>query len=200
MFLALPEEKQQTVLDAAFRSFAKMGYKKASAADIAAAAGISKGMIFHYFGNKKAMYLYLLNFSYRHMILSFQNLAHKPVSDFFDRILLGVEIKLQLLEQYPAMLQFITSAYFETDPQVANEVRAILNDSGKFRNTFALSDLDLTKFKDDVNPALVLNILLKFSQGYVSESGPGFDLDKVIREFTACLELMRNHFYKEEYL
>ena len=41
-FLNLPEEKQNTILDAAFAAFGANGYKKASIADIAAAAGISK--------------------------------------------------------------------------------------------------------------------------------------------------------------
>ena len=47
-FFALPEEKRQRILNAALEAFAKHEYKKASTDDIAAKAGISKGLLFYY--------------------------------------------------------------------------------------------------------------------------------------------------------
>ena len=72
-FFALPEEKRQRILNAALEAFAKHEYKKASTDDIAAKAGISKGLLFYYFHNKKELYLYLLEYaneavSYTHLI------------------------------------------------------------------------------------------------------------------------------------
>ena len=61
-FLALSEEKQTVVRNAALSCFAKYGYEKASIHDIATAAGISKASIFQYFGNKQALYKYLLQY------------------------------------------------------------------------------------------------------------------------------------------
>ena len=58
-FLALTEEKQTTIRNAALACFAKHGYEKASINDIAVAAGISKASIFQYFGTKQALYEYL---------------------------------------------------------------------------------------------------------------------------------------------
>jgi len=49
------------ITDAALKSFGTNGYKKSSISDIATGAGISKAMIFHYFGTKKALYLYLMD-------------------------------------------------------------------------------------------------------------------------------------------
>ena len=48
-FLALSNEKQDTIRNAALACFAKHGYEKASINDIAVAAGISKASIFQYF-------------------------------------------------------------------------------------------------------------------------------------------------------
>lgn len=58
-FLALPKEKQKAILDGAMQVFGSAPYKKASVGDIAKAAGISKGMVFYYFGSKKELYLFL---------------------------------------------------------------------------------------------------------------------------------------------
>lgn len=48
-FYALPEEKQSQILNAAYKIFATNQYKKAPTSEIAAEAGISKSLLFHYF-------------------------------------------------------------------------------------------------------------------------------------------------------
>ena len=58
-FYALPEEKQSQILNAAYKVFATSQYKKAPTSEIAAEAGISKSLLFHYFHNKLELYLFL---------------------------------------------------------------------------------------------------------------------------------------------
>ena len=62
-FFALPEEKQHTIINAGFRVFAQNSYKKSPVREIAEAAGISKSLLFHYFHNKKELYLFLWDYS-----------------------------------------------------------------------------------------------------------------------------------------
>lgn len=201
-FLALPEEKQNAVVDAAMLHFGKMGYKKASARDIATAAGISKGMIFHYFGSKKNMYFYLIDLAFQELIQAFAQIQFDQVTDFFDRIESGTKIKLDLIRKRPAMLNFLTSIYFETDPEVAEELGARMESGTDFQNNFVFTEIDRKKFKETVDPELVLTILVKYAEGYVS--GASFqnagDLDAMEQEFLACLKMMKANFYKEEYL
>ena len=52
-FKELPEEKQLSIMRAATEVFAKYEYKKASTDLIASKAGVSKGLLFYYFHNKK---------------------------------------------------------------------------------------------------------------------------------------------------
>jgi AcrR family transcriptional regulator len=49
--------KRTHILDAAARLFATKGFEKTTTADICAAAGISSGSLFHYFPNKRAIFL-----------------------------------------------------------------------------------------------------------------------------------------------
>ncbi|MGN1083070.1 MAG: TetR/AcrR family transcriptional regulator, partial [Candidatus Avispirillum sp.] len=58
-FFSLPEEKQQAILNAAYRVFSQNTYKNSPMSEIADAAGISKSLLFHYFRNKKELYLFL---------------------------------------------------------------------------------------------------------------------------------------------
>lgn len=46
------EQTRQKIMESAFELFASQGYHQASMAGIAAAAGISKGLIYHYFESK----------------------------------------------------------------------------------------------------------------------------------------------------
>lgn len=48
-FFALPIEKRQRILDAAYQVFSQSSYKGASMSEIASNAGISKALLFHYF-------------------------------------------------------------------------------------------------------------------------------------------------------
>lgn len=201
-FLALPEEKRKSIIDAGLQIFGKMSYKKASVSDIATAAGISKAMIFHYFGSKKNMYLYLIQYTFDLIIGANQSGMDPTVTDFFDRIIQGTNVKLSVIRRHPALISFATSYYYETDPQVAAELSGIRTRGDSWRGGFVLTDVDRSKFKASVQPELVLNILVKYAEGYVGSmplSEPG-DVDALLNEFTEALTMMRNNFYKEEYL
>ncbi len=54
-------EKRQQIMDAAAKVFAADGYSKAGMAAIAAAAGISKGNIYHYYKNKEDLLYAILD-------------------------------------------------------------------------------------------------------------------------------------------
>lgn len=58
-FFSLPAEKQQAILNAGYRVFSQNSYKKSPMSEIAGEAGISKALLFHYFRNKKELYLFL---------------------------------------------------------------------------------------------------------------------------------------------
>ena len=54
-FFSLPEERQRAMLNAGYRVFAHNSYKQSPMSEIADAAGISKALLFHYFGHKKGL-------------------------------------------------------------------------------------------------------------------------------------------------
>ena len=58
-FFSLPLDKQEKIINAGFRVFSQNSYKKSPMSEIASEAGISKSLLFHYFRNKKELYLFL---------------------------------------------------------------------------------------------------------------------------------------------
>ncbi len=200
-FLSLPPEKQNVIIDAAMSLFGAVGYKKASVADIAEASGISKAMIFYYFGSKKALYLYLIGFAGNTLKDEINRRFDKSITDFFDKIRLTSEIKMSVLGRFPGILSFLTGMYYETDEEVVDDIKRIVSEGEAFGTAFVFENMDAKKFKDDVDPELVMKILTCYSEGYMSGSAMRqvTDLDKMTTDFNRCLDLMKRHFYKEEY-
>lgn len=199
-FLSLPLEKQNTIVDGALTAFGTNGYKKASVSDIAAAAGISKAMVFHYFGTKKALYLYLIKLCGTTMMDEINEKFDRAVTDFFDRIRLAGDIKLAVIQKHPAILLFLSSVLHENDDEVKQDIRMILADQNvtSFREKIAFEGMDTSKFKDGVDPKLIVKMLTWMSEGYFNDiTGYGdTDLEVFYKEFLDCLVLLKKVCYK----
>ncbi|QWF78048.1 TetR/AcrR family transcriptional regulator [Amycolatopsis sp. CA-230715] len=52
-----PDERREQIFTCAVRLFAERPYTEVSTSDIAAAAGVARGLINHYFGTKRSLYL-----------------------------------------------------------------------------------------------------------------------------------------------
>ena len=201
-FLSLPIKKQNRIIDAALISFGANGYKKTSISDIASAAGISKPMIFHYFGTKKALYLYLVKLCSDIFIDEMSHKFDENIVDFFERIHLAANIEISAMKKHPFILSFFNSVYFETDDEVFDDIRGFLATGEDFRTKVLFSGMDVSKFKNGIDPKLVMKMLTWFIEGYLSElpRKSSIDIEILCEEFDECLNLFKSNFYKEEEL
>jgi TetR/AcrR family transcriptional regulator len=201
-FLSLPAEKQNKIIDAALNAFSTNGYKKTSVSDVAAAAGISKAMVFHYFGTKKDLYLYLVNLCGETIVKAITEGFDYSVTDFFDRIKLTTRIEISVMKKHHSIPSFLASMYFENDGEVREDIQAILAKGEGDRNRIAFEGVDFSKFKDEKNIELLMKMLTWIGDGYANQmkNKPKIDYDEMYKEFEECLELLRKCLYKEEYL
>ncbi len=201
-FHSLSLEKQSTIINAALETFGTNGYKKTSVSDIANAAGISKAMIFHYFGTKKELYFYLFNFCVNLIMEEIYVKFDICITDFFERIKMATTLKVAVLKKHPATMQYLNSVFFETNEEVKEDIAAMMSQSEAFRNKYVFEGLDYSKFKDGVDVTLVLKMLTWISEGFAnpSKSLQAEDLDTVCNDFYESMNLLKNNLYKEEYL
>ena len=202
----LAPQKKQRIINAALRCFAKNGYKKTSTSDVATAAEISKAMVFHYFGTKKQLYLYLANYCGALIYNTFEQnkplLVNKDVTDFFERVKLSSSMKVKLMTANAEVATFVTSMYFEQHPDVRSEIEAFLKQGEAIRQEIGLTQIDTSKFKPGVDPQYVMKMLTWMAEGMITEIPKGTDIiaDNSLKEFDVVMEILRNNFYKEEYL
>ena len=105
-FSQLPKEKKKRILQAAIEVFAQNDYKHASTDEIASRAGISKGLLFYYFHDKKTLYFYLGEYLKRIIENHLKKEVLMGIDDFFDLLDYGIEGKLKLFEKMPWVLEF----------------------------------------------------------------------------------------------
>ena len=202
-FSKLPKEKQLKIINAGMEYFGKYGYKKAVTDDIAARAGISKGLLFHYFDNKKNFYLFLYDFSEKLMMKYINMDDIKNIDDFFELINYGAEKKLLLISHYPYILNFILKAYYLHKEDVSSELNQRIKKT--IDNVFDIyfRYFDFNKFKDDIDPRQVYHMLLWMGDGYLMDKqrmGKDFDVDEMLKEFKEWERMFKMMCYKEEYL
>jgi len=94
-------------MDACIEEFSQNSYDNASTNSIVKKAGISKGILFHYFGSKRDLYLYVfdyvLDYANKYIMEKFNKEAANSQADIFERIMKSGLIKIQLAYEYPAM-------------------------------------------------------------------------------------------------
>ncbi len=203
-FLNLDMEKQDRILNAAMKEFAQKGFEKASTNEIVKEADISKGLLFHYFKDKKNLFLFL----YDHCIDVSTNEFYKKINldekDFFIRLNQMCIIKFDLLNKYPEMFRFIETAYMETSKNVKKELDERKEKLIKINSIKVFEGFDLSKFKEDIDVKKAINVMIWTFQGLGDEAlkkAKLLSLDKpdyseVFAEADIYIDMFKNCFYK----
>ena len=195
-FFDLKKEKQDRMINAALKIFAKNGYRHASTDDMVAEAGISKGLLFHYFENKLGLYTFLYNYSVRFMVLDLSGCGAGE-NDFFELIKRREAAKMQALKKYPYMQLFIDSVRYE-------EVAEALCATEEKKNVLpeALESLmkgaDTSRFKPEVK-LQKLNRLIEYTLRGMMEDcflENSFQPDMMYEEINSYLLMLKKLTYQ----
>ena len=200
-FYSLPEEKQQRIINAALRIFAQNPYKKANTADIAAAAGISKGLLFHYFGNKQTLYEYLFRYGNDVMRGHISELLPPDESDFFEIWLRSQRAKSEIIMCNPYLMDFFIRVYYDKAPENVGNM-SFYGDLETASTAVILDRIDRSKFREETPPEKVIRWLIWAAEGFMKrQSDLGrVDIEQLDTEFTELVLFIRQHCYKEEAL
>lgn len=102
--------RRTTLITAAISEFAASGYLAASTNHIVEAAGVSKGLLFHYFGDKKGLYLEAVQTCITEVMRRFDERLGPTSPDLFERLRQYTLTKWALVEEEPATFAFLQEA------------------------------------------------------------------------------------------
>lgn len=199
-FYRLSAEKQQKIINAGFQVFSENAYKKSPMSEIAAAAGISKSLLFFYFRNKKELYLFLWEKAAEITMEYLTAYKCYEPGGLFEMMERGMAAKLRLMERYPYMSQFAVKAFYEKDENICGEIQKSYRRWFEFKAAQALSVQD----PDDFVPGLDLSMMYRemywASEGYLWEmlQRGKLDVPQMERDFERLLAFWKSIYLRKE--
>ena len=122
-FKELPEEKQISILKAATEVFAKYEYKKASTDLIASKAGVSKGLLFYYFHNKKDLYLTVYEYVKQTITEGVADSRLLEITDFFELMTYATMKKMKILAENPYIVEFSIRSFYSEKEEISEDLK-----------------------------------------------------------------------------
>lgn len=203
-FKNLDESKQYRILNAALQEFAENGYAQASTNKIIKSAGIGKGMLFHYFNNKKDLYEYLIDYAINVMQYEYFILIDINESDFIERMKQIARIKADYLAKHPYVGYFIGTVLVNNKESMPAELEIRLEHLRKTGNEILYKNIDKTLFRDDVDVEKAFRLIRWAIEGYQNELIQQFkgkklshvDLQPYWDEFYEYMDVLKTSFYR----
>jgi AcrR family transcriptional regulator len=214
-FFALDGEKRERIVNAAMGEFLH-GFAQAKTDNIVKAAGISKGLLFHYFGTKENLYDFLIDYAIDTIKAEFIDLINRVVQeDILESVWQMSLLKQDISKRFPAMFDFMTSTYLDTRHSMNPVQAAHLARFTELRDKVledSFKRCDMTLFREGIDPRKAIDIIVWALAGYaeattakaaeadlstVGESART-NYDRYLNEFRDYLEVFRKCFYKEE--
>jgi AcrR family transcriptional regulator len=193
-------EKRDRIINAALEEFADSGFKKASTNSIVKKAGISKGLLFHYFDTKESLYNYLEKYVIYTVIETLQAEIDWNEPDFFNRLMQVAIIKGRLTLRFPKVFEFFTTIL--TNKSI-DEIYAYREDfaPGLLEKVY-IHNIDYSKFKPDLDMEKTMKIINWVIEKYSMEllgdlfEKKDYDYDKITADFEEYMKILKKAFYK----
>ncbi len=152
------DERRAQLLELGGELFNSRPYDEVSVDDLAAAAGISKGLLYHYFPSKRDLYVATLRSSADELLRATEP---DPALQPLERLAVGVDAYLRHVEENTVGYASLLRGGIGTDSEVA----AVVDDTRGIMIDRILRDIPLER------PAPALRLALRGWIGFVESAG-----------------------------
>lgn len=198
-FFSLPQEKQTAIINAGYRVFSQNTYKNSPTSEIAREAGISKSLLFHYFINKKDLYMYLWEYAAAFTKKRLQEYGcYEPIG-LFPAMERGMKAKLDIMRQYPDMANFTIKAFYEKDPEIYPLVQESYKRLYDRKSAAEQIHLDPDQFIPGLDISMMYRDMYWATEGYCWEmlQSGNMDFEKIEDDFTKLMEFWKMIYLKK---
>ncbi len=206
VFENLPEEKKQNIIKCALKEFADKGYEQASTNAIVKEAGISKGILFHYFKTKRDLYRYVIFYCIDLMYTQMLDYLEFSSDDYFERMLEVSAAKMKVQMKYPEIYTIVVNIFKSSQQDIIKEIYEkyaplITQYYAKVNTGIAMS-----KFKEGVDIGRVNEIVTWIAEGMGNKiikevSNKAEDIEETRKiledEFRIYADMLKKGVYRE---
>ena len=199
-FFSLPDEKRQAIVNAGYRVFSQNAYKNSPMSEIAAAAGISKSLLFHYFRNKKELYLFLWDTCAQTTIEVLTQCGCYEQEDLFESMHRSMRAKMELMRLYPDMCSFAIKAFYEKDPEISAAIQESYRRYFDQKAVMTFLKTDPDQFIPGLDLGMMYREMYWASEGYLWEMAQRgeIDTDRMEKDFTRLLAFWKSIYLRKE--
>ena len=200
-FFSLPEARQQAIINAGYRVFSQNSYKNSPMSEIAEAAGISKALLFHYFHNKKELYLFLWDKCAETTIETMSRYDCYGQTLLFEAMERGMRAKMEIIRRYPDMGVFTIRAFYEKDEEICAAIQESYHRYFNLKADQTRLNLDPAQFVPGVDVAMMYREMYWASEGYLWEKvqqGRAMDIDQMEKDFMELLKFWKSVYLRKE--
>lgn len=194
----MDEEKRQRIIKASIEEFGK-GYALASTNEIVRKAGVSKGLLFHYFGSKKNLFFVAFREAtaklQEKLLACYEADKENTPGDIFHRLTRLALIKLKLFQDDPTLYQFLAVAIQDSPSDVKQELQTLIDTAAEEGMGKILDGITFSDLRPDVDPVKAIKLIQLamdgFQQDYLRRKDlASLDWDEEVAEFTEYMDIL----------
>lgn len=199
-FFNLPIEKQERIINAAYKVFSQNSYKKAPMSEIADEGGVSKALLFHYFVNKKELYLYLWNNAMEMTRKAITEYKTLETNDFFEMLKRSLLAKCSLMKKYPHIYAFSLRAYYENAPEIKEAIEESYGNACKSSEQMVFDNIDISSLRKDIDLQMMYSEIYYAVDGYMLSKYRSENIipDEIEKEIMRLIDFWRIIYTKGE--
>ena len=199
-FFSLPAEKQQAIINAGYRVFSQNSYKNSPMSEIADAAGISKSLLFHYFHNKKELYMFLWDKCAEITIEFLTKYNCYGQKNLFESMERGMRAKMEIIRLYPDMANFTIRAFYEKDTEISAAVQESYHKYFHLKADKTLLHMNPDQFIPGLDIPMMYHDMYWASEGYLWEmvQRGNVDTDEMEKGFLKLMNFWKSIYLRKE--
>lgn len=154
--------KKKAIIEACLSEFAEQGFERANTNRICEMAGVSKGLIFHYFGTKQNLYLLTLEACMAELQQAFGSLQIQD-RGFFEAMQYISRMKLAFFKEHPRHYRLMTQAFYNAPPALAQKIHALQIQAFEMGQGMVRTMVAGLPLKPGVDPEMAYDLILGVS-------------------------------------
>lgn len=192
-FFELSKEKQDRMINGAVRVFAENGYKHASTDDMVKVAGVSKGLWFHYFGNKLGLYEFMCEYAVRYFCMEISTSVDSKEKSYYKIVTQMIGAVDRVVKAYPYLPLFLYRLSIENDLDAA-AVTVLGREKLQSRVYSMLKNAEFEQGLERKDKEYMSGMVLYTLQGILLENYHTIELqpDRMIKEMKEYIKRFQN--------
>ncbi|WP_250228510.1 TetR/AcrR family transcriptional regulator [Anaeropeptidivorans aminofermentans] len=169
-------EAFKKIMASAIEEFAANGYEGTSAKKIMERAGLSKGLLFHYFKSKENLFIECAQKALKDYMDYVFSEEVFLIDDCFERVKAVAIRKVDYFIEHQAESRFVIYMYIIMNKEEFYKIKEIvMEERNKIKSEF-FADVDISKFRSDFEPEFILEYIYIVIEAYSTKIEIGQDL------------------------